>query len=47
MGKKGPIGQSMGYMHQLAPEGKPKLGAIINEVKANLDKLMVEANVNS
>jgi phenylalanyl-tRNA synthetase alpha chain len=43
LGKKGPIAQSMGYMRNLASEDKPKLGAVVNKIKDNLEELMVEA----
>ena len=43
LGKKGPINKSMGYMRQLSPEDKPKLGSVVNEVKANLEGLITES----
>lgn len=43
LGKKGPVSQSMGYMRSLPNEDKPKLGAVVNEVKNSLEGLMAEA----
>ncbi|CAJ1931548.1 unnamed protein product [Cylindrotheca closterium] len=43
LSKKGPVNKSMVYMRSLPNEEKPKLGAVVNAVKANMDTLMVEA----
>jgi phenylalanyl-tRNA synthetase alpha chain len=43
MGKKGPIGQTMGYMRSLSDEDKPKLGVVVNQVKETLEILMSDA----
>lgn len=43
LGKKGPINKAMGYMRSLPNEDKPKLGAVVNAIKDNLDNLMAEA----
>lgn len=43
MGKKGPISQTMGYMRSLPNEDKPKLGAVVNQVKEVLETLMAES----
>lgn len=42
LGKKGPINQLMGYMKLLSDEDKPKLGAVINEVKTSLEETVAE-----
>ena len=42
LGKKGPINKVMGYMRVLANEDKPKLGAVVNEVKSALEKSVAE-----
>lgn len=43
MGKKGPISGAMSYMRNLSPEDKPRLGAVVNEIKTSLDGLMADA----
>ena len=43
LGKKGPINGAMRYMKELSPEDKPKLGAIVNKIKASLETKMSEA----
>lgn len=42
LGKKGPINELMGYMKMLSNEDKPKLGAVINEVKNSLEETVAE-----
>lgn len=42
MGKKGPINQVMGYMRLLSNEDKPRLGAVVNEVKSALEDTIAE-----
>lgn len=42
MGKKGPINQAMGYMRVLSNEDKPKLGAVLNEIKDALEIVVAE-----
>ena len=42
LGKKGPVNQVMGYMKQLPNEDKPKLGAVVNEIKNALEQSMME-----
>eukprot|EP00428_Durinskia_dybowskii_P042690 CAMPEP_0170270554 /NCGR_PEP_ID=MMETSP0116_2-20130129/35222_1 /TAXON_ID=400756 /ORGANISM="Durinskia baltica, Strain CSIRO CS-38" /LENGTH=634 /DNA_ID=CAMNT_0010521747 /DNA_START=81 /DNA_END=1985 /DNA_ORIENTATION=+ len=42
-GKKGPIQGAMKYMRDLAPEDKPKLGVVVNQVKDSLEIIMKEA----
>jgi len=42
LGKKGPINKVMGYMRLLSNEDKPKLGAVVNEVKTALEESVVE-----
>lgn len=42
LGKKGPVNKVMGYMRLLSNDDKPKLGAIVNEVKDYLEKQMEE-----
>ena len=37
LGKKGPINQAMNAMRDLSNADKPKLGAVVNDVKAKLD----------
>lgn len=43
LGKKGPINKTMGYMRSLPNEDKPKLGAVVNTVKATMEKLVADA----
>jgi len=43
LGKKSPVNKSMGYMKSLSNEDKPKLGAVVNTVKANLENQIAEA----
>jgi phenylalanyl-tRNA synthetase alpha chain len=38
MGKKGPLNEAMGYMRLLSNSDKPRLGAVINEIKASLEE---------
>lgn len=40
LGKKGPIGAAMGYMRLLPNEDKPKLGAVVNEIKSEMEETM-------
>jgi len=42
LGKKGPLNKVMGYMRVLPNEDKPKLGAVVNEVKEALESLVAE-----
>lgn len=42
LGKKGPINKAMGYMRLLPNEDKPKLGAVVNEIKEALETTMTE-----
>jgi phenylalanyl-tRNA synthetase alpha chain len=42
LGKKGPINKVMGYMRLLPNEDKPKLGAVVNEVKTALEESVAE-----
>lgn len=42
LGKKGPINQVMQYMRNLSNEDKPKLGAVVNEVKDYVEKTIAE-----
>ncbi len=42
-GKKGPIQGAMKYMRDLQPDDKPKLGAVVNQVKDSLEILMKDA----
>lgn len=42
MGKKGPINEAMGYMRLLSNEDKPRLGAIVNEIKTALEEIIAE-----
>jgi len=42
LGKKGPINKVMEYMRALSSEDKPKLGAVVNEVKAALEESVAE-----
>ena len=42
MGKKGPISQAMGYMRLLSNEDKPRLGAVVNEIKTALEEVIAE-----
>lgn len=43
LGKKSPINKSMGYMRSLPNEDKPKLGAVVNKIKAKFEKEVAEA----
>ena len=40
MGKKGPLNDAMGYMRLLSNEDKPRLGVVINEIKASLEDVV-------
>jgi phenylalanyl-tRNA synthetase alpha chain len=40
LGKKGPINAAMGYMRLLPNEEKPKLGAVVNEIKDAVEASM-------
>lgn len=40
LGKKGPVNKVMSYMRVLPNEEKPKLGAVVNEVKQSLEDAM-------
>jgi hypothetical protein len=42
LGKKGPINQAMGYMRLLSNEEKPKLGAVVNEIKSAVEARVAE-----
>lgn len=42
LGKKGPISGAMSYMRVLDPDDKPKLGAVVNQVKDLLERNMSE-----
>ena len=42
MGKKGPINKAMGYMRLLSSDDKPKLGAVVNEIKSALEDTIAE-----
>jgi phenylalanyl-tRNA synthetase alpha chain len=42
LGKKGPVSQVMSNMKDLSPEDKPKLGAIVNVVKDEMETLFSE-----
>jgi len=42
LGKKGPINRVMGYMRLLSSEDKPRLGAVVNEIKQELEKTVAE-----
>lgn len=37
LGKKGPINKVMSYMRKLPNEDKPKLGAVVNQIKSELE----------
>jgi phenylalanyl-tRNA synthetase alpha chain len=43
LGKKGPINKVMGYMRLLPNEDKPKLGAVVNEIKTQVEDSVTEA----
>jgi hypothetical protein len=43
LGKKGPVNAAMSYMKELSAEDKPKLGAIVNTVKASLEDKLAAA----
>lgn len=40
LGKKGPISQAMSYMRLLSDDEKPKLGAVVNEIKSAVEESM-------
>lgn len=40
LGKKGPITKVMGYMRLLSNEDKPKLGSVVNEIKAQMEETL-------
>jgi phenylalanyl-tRNA synthetase alpha chain len=40
MGKKGPINAAMGYMRLLPNDDKPKLGAVVNEIKSEIEQII-------
>jgi phenylalanyl-tRNA synthetase alpha chain len=40
LGKKGPINQVMGYMRLLPNDKKPKLGAVVNEIKSAVEEAL-------
>ena len=40
LGKKGSISQAMGYMRLLSDDEKPKLGAVVNEIKSAVEEAM-------
>jgi phenylalanyl-tRNA synthetase alpha chain len=42
LGKKGPINSAMGYMRVLSNEDKPKLGAVVNEIKSEIENTVAE-----
>lgn len=42
LGKKGPINKVMSYMRSLPNEDKPKLGAVVNQIKSELEKVVTE-----
>jgi phenylalanyl-tRNA synthetase alpha chain len=42
LGKKGPINEIMGYMRSLSSEDKPKLGAVVNQVKSSVESAIQE-----
>ncbi len=42
LGKKGPINKVMSYMRNLPNEDKPKLGAVVNEIKGELEKVVAD-----
>jgi phenylalanyl-tRNA synthetase alpha chain len=42
MGKKGPVARCMGYMRGLADDDKPKLGAVVNQVKDRMETLIAD-----
>jgi phenylalanyl-tRNA synthetase alpha chain len=42
MGKKGPVNKVMGYMRLLSADDKPRLGAVVNEIKEALDARVSE-----
>jgi phenylalanyl-tRNA synthetase alpha chain len=42
LGKKGPINKVMGYMRLLPNEDKPKLGAVVNQIKDDLEATVQE-----
>ena len=42
LGKKGPINKVMSYMRNLSNEDKPKLGAVVNEIKADLESVVAQ-----
>jgi phenylalanyl-tRNA synthetase alpha chain len=42
LGKKGPINAVMGYMRLLSNEDKPKLGAVVNKIKDEVEQTVKE-----
>jgi phenylalanyl-tRNA synthetase alpha chain len=42
LGKKGPINKVMGYMKLLSNEDKPKLGAVVNDVKTAVEESVAQ-----
>eukprot|EP00551_Chaetoceros_affinis_P009560 CAMPEP_0203674694 /NCGR_PEP_ID=MMETSP0090-20130426/16872_1 /ASSEMBLY_ACC=CAM_ASM_001088 /TAXON_ID=426623 /ORGANISM="Chaetoceros affinis, Strain CCMP159" /LENGTH=617 /DNA_ID=CAMNT_0050540639 /DNA_START=198 /DNA_END=2048 /DNA_ORIENTATION=- len=42
LGKKGPINRAMSYMRNLPNEDKPKLGAVVNQIKSELEGVISE-----
>jgi phenylalanyl-tRNA synthetase alpha chain len=42
LSKKGPISKAMGYMRLLSNEDKPKLGAVVNEIKDELEVTILQ-----
>jgi phenylalanyl-tRNA synthetase alpha chain len=42
LSKKGPISKAMGYMRLLSNEDKPKLGAVVNEIKDELESTILQ-----
>lgn len=42
LGKKGPINAAMNYMRLLSNEDKPKLGAVVNEIKEEIEATVKE-----
>ncbi len=40
LGKKGPINKVMSYMRNLPNEDKPKLGAVVNQIKSELESVV-------
>lgn len=42
LGKKSPVNQAMSYMRMLSPEDKPKLGAVVNSIKSELEEAVLK-----